>query len=258
LSEAIYTKSQAAVIVCTLTIIIGTTLGHGFAFLKGFATPVYMWIMLWLILFPLYIRLVRTAFLVGMSGSITMLIWVLYYPGFLSKNPWYILTLPVYHLWYYLFCFIHLTVIYFAYKAHKELGEQQLAHELGKHYSMPVAYSFSQVGAIATILNIGFMVHAFYGSSIVFGFNHFFYPIIIISAWILLPFIVKLIKPAFIVGIILSIITLVYIAIFPSLTGMEEWYVYAPRLYNFSYVIFYSITILGIYFCYDTYKELKK
>jgi len=257
MSEAVYTKSQAAVIALTLSMLNGLILGHGYAWLQGFATPVYWWIMLYLALLPLYIRLVSRAFLMGILGYVTMIIWVIFYPLLLSENLWWMLYAPVYNLAYYVFFFGNITGIYWAFKSFKQLEARDLAREFRKRKSVEASYSLNQVGVIAALYNIAFMGIDFYGSSILFGFDHFFYPILIIAAWILLPFIIKLIKPAFIFGIILSVITMVYIGIFPSLTGMEPWYIYAPRLYNFAYVIFYSITILGIYFCYETYKELK-
>jgi len=257
LSKAVYTKSQVGVIAITLVAINGVMLGHGFAFMHGYASPFWMWIMLFSILLPLYFRLVNVAFLIGMYGFASMLAWIAIYPSLLDVVRWYMLTWPVYHLWYYVGFFVYLACVYFSFKSYKQLSERDLARELGKRERMKATYTFNQAGAITVIFNIAITGIGFYGSSIIFGFNHFLYPILIIGTWILIPFIVKLIKPAFIAGIILSVIVMMYIATFPSLTGMDPWYIYSARLYNFSYVLFYIITILGIYFCYETYKELK-
>jgi hypothetical protein len=257
LSKAVYTKSQAAMIAMTVTVINTVILGHGFAWLKGFATPVYWWIMIWLVILPLYIRLIKQAFLVGLVLLITYFTWEVVYPTIIGKNEWYLLTAPVFHLWFYTLPLTFPFFLYWGYNSFKQLGARDLARELGKRERMPTYFSLNQVGALAAIYNIALTVHGIYGTSIQFGFDHFFYAIIIIIAYLLIPFIVKLIKPAFIAGIILLVIAMIYIGIFPSLTSMEPWYIYAPRLYNFAYVIFYSITILGIYFCYETYKELK-
>jgi len=257
LSEAVYTKSQAAIIVMTIGLINAVTMGHGYAWLRGFASPFYMWIMIWIVLLPLLIRQIKLAYLVNLVIQVPYLIWVVIYPAILGSNKWYLLTAPVYHLWYYIIPVLSSFFIYWSYKSFKQLEARDIAHELGKRERMVPSFTLNQVGALAAIYNIAATVHGMYGTSIQFGFDHFFYAIIVISAWILIPFIVKLIKPAFIAGIILSVIAMIYIAIFPSLTGMEPWYIYAPRLYNFAYVIFYSITILGMYFCYETYKELR-
>ncbi|MCW4032419.1 MAG: hypothetical protein NWF08_03395 [Candidatus Bathyarchaeota archaeon] len=70
LAGAVYTKSQVGVMTVTLATIVGIMLGHGFAWLQGFASPFWKWFMLFCLLLPLYIKLVRQAFLSGIARAL--------------------------------------------------------------------------------------------------------------------------------------------------------------------------------------------
>jgi hypothetical protein len=81
------------------------------------------------------------------------------------------------------------------------------------------------------------------------------YSVLVIIAWILVPLYGKLVRPAFIVGIIVSIIAMVGVAASPATT---QWYEFTSPVYNFSFVVWYLIMLAGVYFSYKSYRELKK
>ena len=79
--------------------------------------------------------------------------------------------------------------------------------------------------------------------------------IMVFIAWILVPLYAKLVRPAFIIGIILNIIAMIGVAASPAAT---PWYAFTYPMYNFSYIIWYVLMLAGVYFSYKSYKELKK
>ncbi len=80
------------------------------------------------------------------------------------------------------------------------------------------------------------------------------YGILVIIAWILVPLYVKLVKPAFLVGMIVIVIAAIGLLVMP---GTPAWYTFAYPLYHFSVIVFYIIMLGGLYYSYKTYKELK-
>jgi hypothetical protein len=81
------------------------------------------------------------------------------------------------------------------------------------------------------------------------------YAILVIIAWILVPLYAKLVRPAFLVGISLSIIAMIGVAASPTAT---PWYAFTNPVYNFSFIVWYLIMLAGVYFNYKSYMELKK
>ena len=124
---------------------------------------------------------------------------------------------------------------------------------------MATTYTEHQTGAIATLLaaalwgltTVGVNIMA----GIVTGSSNMSYAVIVIIVWILVPLYVKLVRPAFIVGIILSIIGMIGVAASPAAT---PWYAFVNPVYNFSFIVWYLIMLAGIYFSYKSYMELKK
>ena len=119
-------------------------------------------------------------------------------------------------------------------------------------------FTCNQTGAIACLLASALWGLAATGVNIMTGilpaFANTAYSILVIIGWILIPLYIKLIKPAFIVGIIVSIISLIGIAVSPTTT---PWFAFTEPIYDFSFVAFYLIMLAGIYYSYKTYKELK-
>jgi len=81
------------------------------------------------------------------------------------------------------------------------------------------------------------------------------YVILVTIAWILVPLYAKLVRPAFIVGVILNIIAMIGVAASPAAT---PWYAFTNPVYNFSFIAWYLIMLAGAYFSYKSYQELKK
>lgn len=123
---------------------------------------------------------------------------------------------------------------------------------------MVKTYTCNQTGAIACLLASALWGLTAMGVNIMTGIlsasANTTYSILVIIAWILIPLYVKLIKPVFIVGIIINIIVLIGVAASPAAT---PWYTFPNPVYDFSYIVFYLIMLAGIYYSYKTYKELK-
>ena len=88
------------------------------------------------------------------------------------------------------------------------------------------------------------------------GVSALFYWIFILVGWILILFYIKLVRQAFIFGIILNAIALSYILVTPSLLGTVSWYYFERGVYDLTYVVAYLIALAGIYFNYKSWKEL--
>jgi hypothetical protein len=119
-------------------------------------------------------------------------------------------------------------------------------------------FSFNQTGAIAALIALdvwsissvatAVLLEQFPASALAV------ISIIIIIGWILIPFYIKLVKPAFIVGIILSVISLIG---FTAMPGNPPWYSFAAPILSLSKIIAYLVALDIIYFSYKSYKELK-
>ena len=79
--------------------------------------------------------------------------------------------------------------------------------------------------------------------------------IMVVICWLLIPFYIKLVKPAFIVGIILSVLALISFTMMP---GTPPWYTFTTPMLGLLKIIAYPIALAIIYFSYKSYKELKK
>ena len=125
--------------------------------------------------------------------------------------------------------------------------------------NLATTYTFNQTGAIATLLAAATWGLTGIGVGILSGRQTesalTVLGIMVIIAWILVPLYIKLVKPAFIVGIILIITSLIGLTASP---GTPAWYTFYSPVYNFSFVVFYLIQLSGIYFSYKSYQELKK
>lgn len=123
---------------------------------------------------------------------------------------------------------------------------------------MVKTYTCNQTGAIACLLASALWGLTATGVNIMTAIMstsaNTAYSILVLIAWILVPLYIKLVKPAFIVGIILSIISLIGIVVSPATT---PWYAFTQPVYNFSFIAFYLIMLAGIYYSYKTYRELK-
>jgi len=119
------------------------------------------------------------------------------------------------------------------------------------------SYTPNQTGAIACLLAInvwGFTAYiiAPYVSYII----PWFFPILMIIGWVLLPFYIKLSRHAFMVGIVLIIFVMSSILISPILYGGTKWYLFTRGFYDFMIVIFYLIALAHIYFSYKSFREV--
>ena len=94
--------------------------------------------------------------------------------------------------------------------------------------------------------------------AVMLGLSSPIYSIFMLIGWALLPFYIKLIRRAFIVGIYLTAITMCYLFVTPSLSGTAAWYTLSRGLYDFTYVIAYLNGFGHIYFSYKSWKELLK
>ena len=122
---------------------------------------------------------------------------------------------------------------------------------------MATNYTCNQTGAIAANVGSGMWGLAALGTGIMTGATPAtaatMFGIIILIGWILLPLIIKLVRPAFIIGILNWIVALVGLS-----TSGSPWYTFTAPLFHLSYLVMYLASIAGIYFSYKSYMELKK
>jgi hypothetical protein len=83
------------------------------------------------------------------------------------------------------------------------------------------------------------------------------YSIIIIVSWVLLPLYVKLIRQAFIAGIFISVLVMSYLPVTPILLGTAAWFTFSRGLVDSTYILYYVIALLSIYFGYRSWRELQ-
>lgn len=95
---------------------------HAAAIMLGISAPIYViFILISWILMPLYIRLVRQAFIVGIFLTAIGLAYLLVTPSLFGTAPWYNFKRGLYDFTYVVFYIIGIALIYFAYKSYKEL-----------------------------------------------------------------------------------------------------------------------------------------
>jgi hypothetical protein len=122
---------------------------------------------------------------------------------------------------------------------------------------LPKTYTSNQTGAIAcwsAILMWGLTAH---GVGWMLNQTTVVYSIILIISWGLLPLYVKLVRQAFIAGIFINVLVMCYLPIVPSALGTVAWYNFPRGLVDFTYVVYYVIALLCIYFSYRSWKELQ-
>ena len=126
----------------------------------------------------------------------------------------------------------------------RKLAKNYTVNQIGAIVSL-LAGSLWAVTAIVAILLIGSQS----ASSLMF------FVILEIIDWIGIPLYIKRIRWSYIVIIIVWIIGLVGLVAMP---GKPPWYTFYSPIFQFSIIIFYLISIAGIYFSYKSYQELKK
>jgi hypothetical protein len=123
---------------------------------------------------------------------------------------------------------------------------------------LPKNYTSNQTGAIACLLASamwGFTAHAV---ARMLGLEHWIYSILVVLLWMLLPFYIKLFRQVFIIGIFILAIGMSYLAFLTTLLGTVSWFTFSRGLYDFTYALWYLISIACIYFSYKSWKELLK
>jgi len=125
--------------------------------------------------------------------------------------------------------------------------------------NLATTYTVNQTWAIASLLASVLFGLTATGVNIMTGIvtssTAMAYAVLVIIAWILVPLYAKLVRLAFIVGIILNIIAMIGVAASPAAT---PWYAFVNPVYNFSFIVWYLIMLAGVYFSYKSYQELKK
>ena len=119
-------------------------------------------------------------------------------------------------------------------------------------------YTVNQIGAIACLLAgslwaiaailIILLTDSLAASSLMV------FIILEIIDWIGIPLYVKRIRWSYFLIIIVWIISLTVFVVMP---GTPPWYMFTQPVFNFSILIFYLLSIAGIYFSYKSYQELK-
>jgi len=123
---------------------------------------------------------------------------------------------------------------------------------------LPKTYTSNQTGAIACGLAGGVWTLTAQAAAIMVGRSSSIYTVFVLIFWALLPFYIRLVRHAFVVGIFFTATGLVYLLITPSLFGTVYWYNFERGLYDLTYVLAYLIGLASIYFNYKSWKELQK
>ena len=122
---------------------------------------------------------------------------------------------------------------------------------------MPKTYTSNQTGAIACLSASLMWALAAHGVGLKLGQTHPVYSLLIIIGWLLLPFIIKLKRHAFIAAIFIWIIAMCYLLITPGLLGTIPWYTFTDPLLHSSFIAWYLVAVLGVYFSYKSWRELQ-
>ena len=117
-------------------------------------------------------------------------------------------------------------------------------------------YSFNQTLAIGCEFSGSSWALTAQAAATMLGISALIYWIFILAGRILILFFIKLVRQAFIIGILLKAIGLSYLLVTPNLLGTAPWYNFERGLYDFTYVVAYLIGFSGIYFNYKSWKEL--
>jgi hypothetical protein len=107
---------------CAFAVSMWALTAHAAAMMLGISAPIYVIFILaaW-ILIPLYIKLVRQAFILGIFLTAVGFSYLLVTPILYGTAPWYLFKRGLYDFTYVLTYLIGLTGIYFNYKSWKEL-----------------------------------------------------------------------------------------------------------------------------------------
>lgn len=245
-----YTPNQTGAIACLLASFMWGLTAYFYAILSDKSHPIYILFLIigWMLL-PLYIKLFRPAFIIGIFNLAIPMGYLAFLTNILETVPWYEFSRGLYDFTYVVWFLISIACIYFSYQTFKELGKIRQAK---------LAYTSNQTGAIACLLAIIVWGLTAQGVAISRGISHPVYIILIIIGWILLPLYIKLIRYAFIIGIFVVATAMSYILFLTSLLGTAPWFTFSRGLYDFTYIVFFMISIAAIYFFYKSWKELQK
>ena len=127
---------------------------------------------------------------------------------------------------------------------------------------MASTFTASQTGAIACAVAVSLRGLVGIGALMTPGYwrpstpsTLLFFGIFVIIGWILALLIIMRIRPAYIVGIFLYVLTMISLSAAPLI---PPWYAFKSPVMDFSQLVgFYLFPLAGIYFNYKSYKELK-
>lgn len=247
MAEATYTSNQAGAIAFLSANIMWGIAAYGIARIFGFANPLVLPIMVVinLLLIPLYAKRINLAYLVGIVQGIFFVIIFAVYPVLVGAPPWSEFTFTRFHVAYILLYLVLVTLIYFSYRSMNET-------------STKATYTLNQTGTVSTLFGIVVWALTLFPSySALGGTKELVLPIMTIVYLILLPFLIKPVKIAYITGMIIGIITMIWTLIYPSLTGASPWYEFTAPVSQSSFVVYYLFTLAFIYFAYRSHAELE-
>ena len=117
-------------------------------------------------------------------------------------------------------------------------------------------YSPNQTGAIACGFAAALWALTADAVAIMVSRSSSIYIVFIMVFWLLLPFYVKLVRRAFMLGIFCTATGLAYLLVTPSLLGTAYWYNFERGLFDVTYIVAYLIGFASMYFNYKSWKEL--
>lgn len=247
MAEATYSSNKVGAIAFLSATLMWGIAAYGIARIFGFANPLVLPIMIIisLLLIPLYAKRINLAYLVGIVQGIFFVIIFAVYPGLVGAPSWSEFTFTRFHVAYILLYLVLVALIYFSYRSMNETSAKP-------------TYTLNQTGTIATLFGIVVWAQTIsWVYSALAGIQELVLPIMTIVYIILLPFLIKPVKIAFIIGMIIGIITMIWTLINPSLTGAPSWYAVTAPTLQYSYIVYYLFTLAFIYFAYRSHAELE-
>jgi len=244
-----YTPNQTGAISCLMASFMWGLTAYFYAIWSSKSHPIYiLFLIIGWILIPFYIKLFRLAFVIGIFILAVPMCYLAFLTELLGTAPWFTFSRGLYDFTYVVWFLISIACIYFSYQTFKELGK------IGR---VKLVYTSNQTGAIACWLAIiTWGLTAYGATTFTSDLSRMLYMILILIGWILLPFYIKLIRGAFIGGMYFLAIAMAYLVITPSLQDGPIWYTFSRGVFDFTFILFYMISFVGLYFNYRSWKEL--
>ncbi|MCK4233385.1 hypothetical protein KAX75_03095 [candidate division WOR-3 bacterium] len=119
---------------------------------------------------------------------------------------------------------------------------------------MSRTYTFNQTSAIVCLFSACLWGITAYGGT--GGLGELSILLSIIVGWIIIFLYIKLIKPAFLIGIAFGIYGIIAVTGYTIFIDLIPWYAFTRGMFDISFILLYFLSIAHIYFAYKSWREL--